>query len=185
MTRQGETMTSMSRFGRAAARCSLALPLLLMALGSSGHRDSASTYSIQPAAPLDAPNAVNTRAAFGLAQAGFEANLGQTDAQVKFLARGNGYSLFLTDTEAVFRLTDPLEEPTRTAFAQRAAGGARPTKAQSNAVLRMKVLGAQPPARITGIDRQRGTRNYGADSRPATLRTTRLSRVAARAPAVT
>jgi hypothetical protein len=150
----------MSRSGRAAAGCSLALPLLLLAFDSSGHRGSASTHSIQRTARLDAPNVVNARAAFGLAQGGFEANDGQTDAQVKFLARGNGYSLFLTDTEAVFRLTDPVEQPTRTASAQRAAGGARPAKAQSNSVLRMKVLGAQSPARITGVDRQRGTRNY-------------------------
>jgi hypothetical protein len=34
----------------------------------------------------------------------FEANHGQTDSQVKFLARGNGYNLFLTATEAVLRL---------------------------------------------------------------------------------
>src|SRR5882762_4501147 len=31
----------------------------------------------------------------------FEPNLGQTDPQVKFMTRGNGYSLFLTDTAAV------------------------------------------------------------------------------------
>src|ERR1700704_3231031 len=34
----------------------------------------------------------------------FEANQGQTDARVKFLSRGAGYSLFLTSTEAVFKL---------------------------------------------------------------------------------
>ena len=34
----------------------------------------------------------------------FEANQGQTDSQVKFLSRGDGYSLFLTSHEAVFTL---------------------------------------------------------------------------------
>jgi hypothetical protein len=34
----------------------------------------------------------------------FAANHGQTDAQVKFLARGPAYSLFLTPTEAVLTL---------------------------------------------------------------------------------
>jgi hypothetical protein len=34
----------------------------------------------------------------------FEANQGQTDAQVQYLARGPGYSLFLTATEAVLAL---------------------------------------------------------------------------------
>ena len=34
----------------------------------------------------------------------FEPNLGQTSSQVKFLARGHGYSLFLTEKEAVLSL---------------------------------------------------------------------------------
>ncbi len=34
----------------------------------------------------------------------FEANRGQADPQVKFIARGNGYTLFLTPGEAVLRL---------------------------------------------------------------------------------
>src|SRR5437899_2757650 len=34
----------------------------------------------------------------------FEANQGQTDAQVKFMSRGSGYNLYLTPTEAVLTL---------------------------------------------------------------------------------
>src|SRR5579862_3175639 len=34
----------------------------------------------------------------------FEANQGQTDPQVKYLARGNGYTVFLTANDAVFAL---------------------------------------------------------------------------------
>src|SRR5438046_8317573 len=34
----------------------------------------------------------------------FEKNAGQTDPQVEFLARGPGYTLFLTPTQAVFSL---------------------------------------------------------------------------------
>ena len=40
-------------------------------------------------------------ASFGQLPLAFEANAGQTDAQVRFLARGSGYALFLTPTEAV------------------------------------------------------------------------------------
>src|SRR5688572_11806451 len=36
----------------------------------------------------------------------FESNQGQLDPQVKFLARGSGYSLFLTPTEAVLALRE-------------------------------------------------------------------------------
>ena len=39
----------------------------------------------------------------------FEINKGQTDSQVKFLARGSGYSLFLTGNEAVLALRKPIQ----------------------------------------------------------------------------
>ena len=133
----------------------------MLAFDSSGHRGRTGTHSFQRAAGRDAPITAHTRAAFGLAQAGFEQNVGQTDARVKFLARGNGYSLFLTDTEAVFSLTDLTEQPTRSASAQRTAGRAWASPAS---ILRMKLLGAQSPAKITGLDRRRGTRNYFSGS---------------------
>jgi hypothetical protein len=42
---------------------------------------------------------------YGKLPLSFEANQGQADAQVKFLSRGQGYTLFLTPTEAVLSLT--------------------------------------------------------------------------------
>jgi hypothetical protein len=45
--------------------------------------------------------------AYGKLSLSFEANQGQSDPQVKFLSRGNGYSLFLTPTEAVLALQKP------------------------------------------------------------------------------
>ena len=41
----------------------------------------------------------------------FEVNLGQTDAHVKFLSRGRGYSLFLTGDEAVLTLRNAGQNP--------------------------------------------------------------------------
>src|SRR5271154_6716768 len=53
-----------------------------------------------PAAPvkLDWTNA------YGKLPLAFEANQGQTAADVRFLSRGDGYSLFLTEQEAVLAL---------------------------------------------------------------------------------
>src|SRR5262249_11951127 len=42
--------------------------------------------------------------AYGKLPLSFEVNRGQTDARVKFLSRGSGYSLFLTGNEAVLAL---------------------------------------------------------------------------------
>jgi hypothetical protein len=41
---------------------------------------------------------------YGKLPLSFEANQGQTNSQVQFLARGGGYTLFLTSTEAVLSL---------------------------------------------------------------------------------
>ena len=47
---------------------------------------------------------LSTRHSYGTLPIYFEPNLGQTDSQVKFIARGNGATTFLTATEAVFSL---------------------------------------------------------------------------------
>src|SRR5688572_16850400 len=59
----------------------------------------------------------------------FEANQGQTDAEVKFVSRGPGYGLFLTSSEAVLRLVQtPTEDGT----------------AASEAIVRMQMIGSNP-----------------------------------------
>ncbi len=64
---------------------------------------SSSMAKILPSKTAQAP-APTLRSTFGNLPLQFEANHGQTDGQVKFLARGRGYTLFLTPTEAVMVL---------------------------------------------------------------------------------
>ena len=47
---------------------------------------------------------VGLKKGFGRLPLSFEVNQGQTDAEVKFLSRGKGYTLFLTPNEAVLSL---------------------------------------------------------------------------------
>jgi hypothetical protein len=77
-------------------------------------------------------------AAFGKLPLSFEANRGQLDARVRFMARGPGYSLFLTSTEAVLDLR------------ARSGGG----------VVRMSLAGANRSPAIAGIDPLPGRSNY-------------------------
>src|SRR6266404_2308894 len=65
----------------------------------------------------------------------FEPNQGQSNSQVRFLARGSGYTLFLTAREAV--------------FAPRSAG-----------TLRMRFLGANSHSAIAGEQQTTGRSNY-------------------------
>jgi hypothetical protein len=78
----------------------------------------------------------------------FEANQGQTDARVGFLARGSGYALFLTPTGSVLRLQVP------------AGPGAGATPGSSEAVLGMRLVGANPATQLVGMDLLSGTSNY-------------------------
>jgi hypothetical protein len=55
----------------------------------------------------------------------FEANHGQTDRRVKFLARGRGYTVFLTATEAVLALYPPSDVTLQPATREAATSGAR------------------------------------------------------------
>src|SRR5207244_1355416 len=89
------------------------------------------------------------RGAFANLRLHFEANQGQTDAAVKFLARGRSYTLFLTQTEAVLLA---------------GARGATPA-------LRMKLVGANPDVRVAGLERRRGTVNYLIGNDPSKWRT--------------
>jgi hypothetical protein len=64
------------------------------------HQVSAVPAKIQP----------KLMASYGKLPLSFEANQGQTDPRVRFLARGGGYTLFLTDDEAflTFRKSSPV-----------------------------------------------------------------------------
>src|SRR5437899_3019675 len=66
----------------------------------------------------------------------FEANRGQTDSRVKFLNRGKGYTLFLSPSEAVLALRGREH------------------------VIRMRFQGANPDAKITGLEKLPGVVNY-------------------------
>jgi hypothetical protein len=96
----------------------------------------------------------------GQLQLSFEANAGQTDERVRFLARGNGYTLFLTPTEAVLSLQ-------RSAAVAPEPGALRSRRlsATERAVVRMKLLGARSDVRMEGLEVLPGKVNYlvGAD----------------------
>ena len=76
--------------------------------GSHGSLLHAAERATEPSPlPATEPTVATTatlQAAYGQLPLSFEANQGQSDAQVQFLARGHGYSLFLTPTEAVLAL---------------------------------------------------------------------------------
>ncbi len=100
--------------------------------------------------------------AYGNLPLSFEPNEGQTNSQVEFLSRGRGYTLFLTATEAVLSL--------RKHAAPKANRG-EDSEDTSGAVLRMKLLGANPSPRVTGLEELPGKGHYFIGNDPAKWRT--------------
>jgi hypothetical protein len=99
--------------------------------------------------------------AYGQLPISFEANVGQSASQVQYLARGSGYALFLTADSAVLSLTQPTAA---------SADGSTPPSA-AGIVLAMKLVGADPLARVAGQDPQAGTSNYLIGNDPSQWRT--------------
>src|SRR5882762_5694652 len=75
----------------------------------------------------------------------FEPNRGQTNSQVKYLARGNGHDLYLTPREAVLRMRHPNAK---------------------DSALRIQWIGADPSTSMTAEEELSGRVNYlrGKDS---------------------
>jgi len=129
-----------------------------------------SSASELPAAPASSPaiapiaraRAMKTYAALPMM---FEANSGQSDPRVKFLSRAPGYTLFLTDKEAVLSL---LTAPPASASAHAAQGsqkspGPQPDKSEAPSLtrfVRLKFAGGNTPTAISGRDQLPGKTSY-------------------------
>jgi hypothetical protein len=106
----------------------------------------------------------------------FEPNMGQFDARVRYIVRGGGPTVFLTDSEAVMVLTRREGRP-----GDRLRSHAEASKVE-DAVVRMKFTGAQKPAGWAGLEKQPGISNYFIGNDPSRWHTDvpNYSRVEAR-----
>jgi Beta-propeller repeat/Fibronectin type III domain len=101
----------------------------------------------------------------------FEQNQGQTDAQVKYVARGRGYTLFLTANDAVFSLHSSSNAGDPSTVSRRAASdsyasdakkrsGKHDTQQDSSALVRMQLVGANSHAEVAASNQLPGAANY-------------------------
>ncbi|MFZ0760849.1 MAG: hypothetical protein WAM69_12950 [Candidatus Sulfotelmatobacter sp.] len=119
-------------------------PLVFSAARHGGPAGTAPTVSVALQRVTVAPAArARIRASYAALPLAFEPNHGQTNAQVRYMARANGYTLFLTANDAVFALhSRPAESdlsPVHPALALRAKSlpPDRDPGADSVAVVRM------------------------------------------------
>ncbi len=147
---------------RLAAISSISLLLVTqpaLLTGSYSHAESSPTLAataVMPSLRSAKPDEnTSAREVYGKLPLAFEANRGQTDAKVRFLARTSGYSLFLTDREAVLSLRTQQTTP-----------GASSSARLPN-ILRMRLVGANKAPHVSGENELDGKSNYfiGNDQR--------------------
>ncbi|MGH8637239.1 MAG: hypothetical protein ACREUZ_08920, partial [Burkholderiales bacterium] len=97
---------------------------------------------------------------FGRVPLAFEVNEGQTHGDVKFLARGRGYALFLTTREAILALQPVSSARPDAADRRTLTHRVNLDERQDGAIVRMQLVGARRDARIEGLGRQAGRVNY-------------------------
>ncbi len=117
---------------------------------------SAGVHIASAASETDAAAKANAVGQYVQLPMSFEMNEGQSDPQVKALAHGSHYGLFLTSSESVFVLTSGQKDQ---------ASGKR-----DQAVVRVRTLGSNPNPKVSGLDRMQGASNYYIGNDPSKWR---------------
>jgi hypothetical protein len=140
----------------------LALGAAALSIGSGtaklmvGDADSQLSFVSRPAALSHFPSGQNAQhllTTYSHLPLMFEANQGQTDTRVKFLARGSGYGLFLTAQDAVLALQHSASDAQR--------------RVRQTSVVSMKLAGASFAAAPVGDVQLPGKSNYFIGNDPA------------------
>lgn len=140
----------------------LSLPIGLFVLAKSR-----SAASVAP--PLDS-SLVQARVAaeYGKLPLSFEENLGQSDPRVKFMARGSGYTVFLTDDDSTtFHLSAPLKNAANPRDRTLHSSSAVAPVKRAEAVVRLALAGSNRHAPVEGLELQTGRSNYFIGNDPS------------------
>src|ERR1700691_6243082 len=158
--RTGRTLEKDSEKNLSWLRAFGGLVVLLVAgsvlLGLGSRRNTQKSVAQGPASPIPTlsrsslKSKPEARGILGQLPLIFEPNQGQADPGVKFLARGPGYGLFLDASTAV------LAMQTAPAPSSRSKAAAQP----SQQFVRMKLVGSNPAAALSGADPLPGKSNY-------------------------
>jgi hypothetical protein len=139
------------------------LSIIGITAGSSLHPRAARKSAV----PSSSAQKQNVRASMGSLPLAFEANQGQTDPQVKYLARANGYTLFLTADDAVFSLHSG--SAANSPAIRASARNAKPAKVSSrpDSVMHLHLLRGNALAKIEAQNPLPGKSNYFIGNDPS------------------
>lgn len=146
------------------------LGVAVLAIGGLTHLRHQRATAAQLAATAPAVRAdqkTRVRENFGALPLAFEANQGQSDPQVKYMARGSGYTVFLTGTETVLALHSSAPASTTPASSPAEAFRQRLTQKQIDSSISMKLAGGNAHAQIAAQDELPGHSNYFIGNHPS------------------
>ena len=168
--RHGDTSSVESH----AATVGVATPPVLPAEAGrpKARRVSAPIPAISDTHPMDRTASARLLESYGKLPLSFEANQGQVYEDVKFLSRGQGYTMFLTSGGAVMTLRAPGKENKQSRDVRETEPGSRERGMESvrSTVLRMNLVGANRVARVEGGEELPGKSNYLIGNDPSKWR---------------
>jgi uncharacterized repeat protein (TIGR01451 family) len=108
---------------------------------------------------------------YGKSPLPFQINQGQCNSGVKFLARGNGHNVFLTNNEIVLVLyqsnnVEP-EENTNVFNPEKSIKNQSEVKENTTNILRIKLNGSNPTTTLEGVEELLGKANYFTGNNPS------------------
>jgi len=132
-------------------------------LRASAHPGAATA----PTAAVSAEQRGRIQASMNALPLGFEVNQGQTDPQVKYTARGNGYAVFLTENKTVFALTSAGASSAISSHGRGLRAEPKSKETAKSAAIEMRLVGGNSNPQISAGAELPGTINYyvGSDSK--------------------
>ena len=103
------------------------------------------------------------KARYGQLPLAFEPNVGQTDKRVRYLARGGGYTIFLTGDKTVLKLSDREQLGEKPKAMQK--------QSSSSDVIALHFRGSNLSPQVSSLDELPGKSNYFTGQDPAQWRT--------------
>ena len=184
LRRKNDSVESRSAPATGRSKLLMGIPLILGSLFASqaqvqtGDRQPSNYIALSPSAAGASGKAVSPAkeppaATYLRTPLSFEPNQGQADPKVRFLSRGSGYSLALTDSAAVLTLHRKGKGLDRHGLSRIFARGRRSPayKPVETDVVSMELAGASPVHSISGSNPLGGITNYFIGKDPSKWQT--------------
>ena len=159
--------------GWIAVAAVIAVAMIAFVSAASRQHGSVASKVAEPAArpSITAEQRARIGARFEALPMAFEANQGQSDPQVKYMARGDGYTLFLTANDAVFSVRSPaaveLAAPTSAGKFGLRTRRASVAASEKTAAIRMQTVGGNDHAATSASAEVPGRINYYLGNDPS------------------